>query len=210
MALSAASRLSHLLCTVPPSITCQAAADYDVLVESASEFIIAGDGAATAGLPTLEEVAHGPTVCQNQTYLGREALRQTHLPIREGGLRLTSGSSIKGVTYIGCLALVLGRVVAASAWGNLPSLLERLPEQPMASTLLEELKTVATEVKKSQIEVAVGSSRAVLAAEEDPQGRGIGTLLVEAGAGGEWGRGGGDRGGGGGGKMEERGAGCIS
>ena len=39
----------------------------------------------------------------------------------------------------------------------------------------------------------MGSSWAALAAEEDPQGRGIGSLLVEAGAGG---------GGGGGGEIE--------
>ena len=92
---------------------------------------------------------------------------------------------------------ILGRVVAASARGNLPSLLERLPERPMASALIEELKIVATEAKRSQIEDAVGSSWAALAAEEDPQGRGIGALLVEAGAEG--------RGGGGGGGGEERG-----
>ena len=62
----------------------------------------------------------------------------------------------------------------------------------MASALLEELKIVATEAKRSQIEDAVGSSWATLAAEEDPQERGIGTLVVEAGAGG----GGRERGGG--------------
>ena len=191
--LSATSRLSHLLRTVPPSITCQAAANYDALAEWALASIIAGDGAAAAGLPTPEEVAHDPTVCQNQTY------RQAHLPVREGGLGLTSSSSIKGAAYIGCHALALGRVVAASARGNLPSLLERLPERPMASALLEELKTVATEAKRSQIEDAVGSSWAALAAEEDPQGRGIGTLLVEAGAGG---------GGGGGGAWGAWGRGC--
>ena len=54
----------------------------------------------------------------------------------------------------------------------------------------KELKIVATEAKRSQIEDAVGSSWAALAAEEDLQGRGIGTLLVGAGAGG--GRGGGE------------------
>ena len=202
--LSATSRLSHLLRTVPPSITGQAAANYDALVEWALASIIAGDGAAAAGLPTPEEVAHDPTVCQNQAYLGHEALRQAHLPIREGGLGLTSSSSIKGAAYIGCHALVLGRVVAASARGNLPSLLERLPERPMASALIEELKTVATEAKKNQIEDAVGSSWAALAAEENPQGRGIGTLLVEAGAGGGEGRG---RGRGGGGRRGHRGGG---
>ena len=189
--LSATSRLSHLLRTVPPSITCESAANYDALAERALASIIARDGAAAAGLPTPEEVAHDPTVCQIQTYLGHDALRQAHLPIREGGLGLTSSSSIKGAAYIGCHALVLGRVVAASARGNLSSLLERLPEQPMASALIEELKIVVTEGKRSQIEDAVGSLWAALAAEEDPQGRGIGTLLVEAGAGG----GGGGRGG---------------
>ena len=202
--LSATSRLSHLLRTVPPSITCQAAANYDALVEWALASIIAGDGAAAAGLPTPEEVAHDSFVCQNQTYLGHDALRQAHLPIREGGLGFTSSSSIKGAAYIGCHALVLGRVVAVSARGNLPSLLERLPERPMASALLEELKIVATEAKRSQIEDAVGSSWAALAAEEDSQGRGIGTLLVEAGAGGGGGEGGRERGAGGGGCWTAR------
>ena len=196
--LSATSRLSHLLRTVPLSITCQAAANYDALVEWALAPMIAGDGAAAAGLPTPKEVAHDPPVCQNQTYLGHDALRQAHLPIPEGGLGLTSSSSIKGAAYIDCHALVLGRVVAASARGNLPSLLERLPERPMASALLEELKIVATEAKRSQIEETVGSSWAALAAEEDPQGRGIGPLLiVKAGAGGGGGGGGGERGAGG-------------
>ena len=196
--LSATSRLSHLLRTVPPSITCQAAANYDALVECALASIVAGDGAAVAGLPTPEEVAHDPSVCKNQTYLGHDALRQAHLPIREGGLGLTRSSSIKGAAYIGCHALVLGRVVAASARGNLPFLLEWLPGRPMTSALLEELNIVATEAKRSQIEDAVDSSWAALAAEEDPQGRGIGTLLVEARARGE---------GGGGGERRERGGG---
>ena len=168
-------------------------------MEWALASIIAGDGAAAAGLPTPEEVAHNPTVCQNQAYLGHEAVWQAHLPIREGGLGLTSSSSIKGAAYIGCPTLVLGRVVAASARGNLPSLLERLPERLMASALIHELKTVATEAKRSQIEDAGGSSWAALVAEERPQGRGIGTLLVEAGAGGE---GGGEGGWGGAGLLD--------
>ena len=96
LGLSATSRLSHLLRTVSPSITCQAAANYDALAEWALASIIAGDGAAAAGQPTPEENAHYPTVCQNQNYLGHEARRQAHLPIREGGLGLTSSSSIKG------------------------------------------------------------------------------------------------------------------
>ena len=103
------------------------------------------DGAAAAGLPTPEEVTHDSTMWQNQTYVGNEFLRQAHLPIREGGLGLTSSSSIKGAAYIDCHALVLGRVVTASARGNLPSLLERLPERPVASALIEKLGTVTNE-----------------------------------------------------------------
>ena len=73
----------------------------------------------------------------------------------------------------------------------------------MAPALLEELKIVATAAKRSQIEDAVGSSWAALTAEEDPQGREIGTLLlVEAGAGG----GGGGREGEGEGRGGEGGA----
>ena len=127
-------------------------------MEWALASIIAGDGAAAAGLPTPVEVAHDSIVCQNQTYLGQDALRQPPLPIREGGLGLTSSISIKGAAYIGCHALVLRRVVAVSSRGNLPSLLERLPERPMASALIEELKLVATEARRTQIEDAVGSS----------------------------------------------------
>ena len=74
----------------------------------------------------------------------------------------------------------------------------------MASALLEELRIVATEAKRSQIEDAVGSSWAALAAEEDSQGRGIGSLLVEAGAGGGGGRGGEREGRGGEGGAWER------
>ena len=135
--LSATSHLSHLLRTVPFSITGQAAANYDTLVEWALTSIIAGSGAAKTGLPTPEKVAHDPAVCQNQTYLGHEALRQAYLPIQEGGLGLNSSSSFKDAAFTGYHALVLGRVVAASARGYLLSLLELLPEQHMASALLK-------------------------------------------------------------------------
>ena len=74
-----------------------------------------GDGAASTGLLAPEEVAYDPTVCQNPTYLGHEALQQAHLPIRKGGLGLPSCESIKGAAFIVYHVLVLGRVVAASA-----------------------------------------------------------------------------------------------
>ena len=112
--LSSASRLSHLLCTVPPSIPYLAAVNYDALVEEALSSIIGDDGDAASGLPTPEHVAHNTTMCHNQTYLGHGALRQANLPIREGAVGLTSSNSVKGAAYIGCHALVLGCVIAAS------------------------------------------------------------------------------------------------
>ena len=102
--LSAVSRLSHLLRTVPPSITREASRHFDALIEWALASIIAGDGAAAAGLPTPEEVANDPNICSKQTFLGHEALRQAHLPIREGGLGLISSDATKGAAYIGCQA----------------------------------------------------------------------------------------------------------
>ena len=60
--LSATSRLSHLPRTVPPSITCQAATNYDALVEWALASILAGDGAAAARLLASEKIAHDTTV----------------------------------------------------------------------------------------------------------------------------------------------------
>ena len=74
--LSAVSRLSHLLRTVPSSMTQEAPRHFDALIEWALASIIAGDGAATGGLPTPEEVTDDPNVCSKQTYLGHEALRQ--------------------------------------------------------------------------------------------------------------------------------------
>ena len=131
-------------------------------------------------------------MCQSQTYFGHEALRQAHFPIREGGLGLTSRNLIEGAAYNGCLALVTRRAVVSSVWGNLAYLLELLPGRPMASSLLKELKAMATEVKKSQIDDSMGSSWETLSVEEDSQGKGLRTLLLKVGAGGGRGRGGQD------------------
>ena len=85
------------------------------------------------------------------THPTKEALlRQAHLPIREGSIGINSSNAIKRAAYIGRHALVLGHVVAPSAQGNLPSFLERLPERLMVFSLLEELNTVATKVKKAK------------------------------------------------------------
>ena len=80
----------------------------------------------------------------------------------------------------------MGLVVVPSTPGNLPSLLEWVPWRLMASVLLEEMKTVVPEANNNQLEETMGGSWAALTAEYNLRGRGIGTLLVEAGAGGGW------------------------
>ena len=75
-----------------------------------------------------------------------------------------------------------------------------MPEQPIASELIEDLKYLATEVKKNQIEDAVGTSWAALAVEQDLQGREIRDFTGRAGSrkrrwAGERGQEGGGRGG---------------
>ena len=77
----------------------------------------------------------------------------------------------------------------------------------MASALLQELKTMATVVKKKQIEDVVGSSWVALAAEEDPQGRRIGLYWSKREQEEEGGEEEGTGGAGAGGKMGARGSG---
>ena len=132
----------------------------------------------------------------------------THTRTQEGGFILTSRNFIKDAAYIGCHAFVLRPVITAVAWGNVLFALDWLLERPMASAFLEEPKTVATDVERSRIKGAMESSWVALSAEEDPQGRGIGALLVEAGTGGGKGRrevgSGRETGGLGGGDVEQR------
>ena len=61
--LSAVSRLPYLLRKVTPLSKQHGATGFDALVKYASVSIIASDSAATAGLLTPDEVAHGPSLC---------------------------------------------------------------------------------------------------------------------------------------------------
>lgn len=79
--LSSVSHLSHLLRAAPPSITHKASASCEGLAEWAFASIIAGDGAAAAGLPAPEQIARDPSISRNQPYLRHESLRQAYLPI---------------------------------------------------------------------------------------------------------------------------------
>ena len=129
------SRLSQLLRTVPPFITHQIAADYEALVEWALVPIIAGDGASAGGLPTPEQIAYDPTVCQTQTYLktqGPAAGPPVQLVRRSRTYQqqLHQRRSLHRLPRLGPCRCCLRP-------GDLPSLLERLSERPMASALLK-------------------------------------------------------------------------
>lgn len=76
---------------------------------------------------------------------------------------------------------ILEHIVVDSSLDNPPSLLDRSPERPIASARVHELKMLAEEVEKCDIEEVVGTPSAVLAVSEDPHARGLKTLLVEAG-----------------------------
>lgn len=58
----------------------------------------------------------------------------------------------------------------ALAWENLLYVLKRVRDGPIASALIDELKTLAAEVQRSKIEDVVGASLAVLVVKEDPKG----------------------------------------
>lgn len=165
--LSAASRLPYLLRTVPPSITQEVFRHFHALIE----------WSAFPG-----ESRHDPNVYRNQPCVGHEALHLAHLPIRESVPELISIDAIKDAAYIGYQALILGHVVASSALENLSSLLEQIPERPMKSALIDEMKTLATEAEKCDMEVVLGTLRAARAACEDPNAGGLRTPLVDEGA----------------------------
>lgn len=68
-------------------------------------------------------------------------MRATHVVWTESAKRHTpshprvgvgriSSADIRGAAYIGCQALVVGRVAAASAGEELIALLQRLPDRP--------------------------------------------------------------------------------
>ena len=180
--LSAVSRMTFLLRNVPPTVTKQAASDHDALVEWALASIIAGEGAATSGLASPEEVRSNPELCKKQRVLGRYALQQAHLPIREGGLGLTSGKSTAGAAFIGGQALALARAVAAASTPQVQEHLRRLPERPMIKALVHELKEAAKIMTTDQLNSTVGTSWTALATSSTIEGREMGALLTEVGA----------------------------
>lgn len=125
-----------------------------------------------AGLASSDEVRIDHSLCRRQSVLGSDALRQAHLPVREGGLGLTGSAAIAVAVYISRQALSLGRVLNAASTRNLHALLEHLLERPLAKELIAILKEVADITTKVQLNDAVGPSRAALRFGRRYAGRG--------------------------------------
>ena len=180
--LSAVTKINFLLRALPPALTHAAAAKFDALVEWALAAIVAGPQSFRDGLPSPQEVEHHPDKARGHPILSKEAIRQARLPVREGGLGLPSAVEVSGPAFIGCQALVLADVVAATVSPDLGATLSNVATTAHAVELRRELRKLAEFASGPQLAEMVGSSWAALAMDKDPAGRGIGALLVEAGA----------------------------
>ena len=180
--LSAATRMHSLLRALPPSVTKEAAKEFDSLLEWTLASIVNGQGAPRDGLATPQEVQAHPGRAATQPVLSPEAVRQARLPVREGGLGLSSALEVGGPAFIGCQALVLARAVVAASNTGLEDTLAALPTTSHAQELRRELQRLTDFASAPQIASMVGTSWTALALDKDPANRGAGTLLVEAGA----------------------------
>lgn len=83
--LSVASRLSSIVKTPPSNVTRQLAKKYNTLIVWELASIIAEVQTVVIGLPTSEEVYDVLEAAMRQPLHDREQIRQTRLPLREGG-----------------------------------------------------------------------------------------------------------------------------
>lgn len=91
---SAITRITFLLCTLPPSVTRNATEEYDALMDWALASVIAGEGAGAAGLGSPDEVQTDYSLCLQQFVLGSGTLRQAHLSVRGGELGLNGSAAV--------------------------------------------------------------------------------------------------------------------
>ncbi|CAB1107073.1 unnamed protein product [Ectocarpus sp. CCAP 1310/34] len=106
--LSGVPRLFHLLRTIAPSITNTAAREHDNLMIWAVSKIVLGKMANTVGIPTVEEVRANPEKSEVD-FFKDSARAQVHLPIREGGLGITSSVLIRESAFVAGQALVFSK-----------------------------------------------------------------------------------------------------
>lgn len=111
--------------------------------------------------------------------LGSDALYQEYLPVRQGGLELTSSNAVAATAYTGCQILTIGQVLTAASMHRLTTLLEHLPKRPLAQKLKDALRGVAEIATEEQLKDAVGISWATVAAGKEVEGRETSDLLLE-------------------------------
>ncbi|CAB1101550.1 unnamed protein product [Ectocarpus sp. CCAP 1310/34] len=127
--LSGVPRLFHLLRTTAPSITSTAAREHDNLMIWAVSKIVLGKMANTVGIPTVEEVRANPEKSEVD-FFKDSARAQVHLPIREGGLRITCSVLIRESAFVAGQALVFSKSVQASTGLTIEQCLPQLAQLP--------------------------------------------------------------------------------
>ncbi|CAB1102625.1 unnamed protein product [Ectocarpus sp. CCAP 1310/34] len=92
--LSGVPRLFHLLRTITPSFTISAAREHDLMMWAMSKIVL-GKMADSMRIPTDKEVRADPTKSEEVDFFKGTARAQVHLPMREGGLGITSNVLIR-------------------------------------------------------------------------------------------------------------------
>jgi hypothetical protein len=131
--------LFHLLRTIAPSITNTAAREHDNLMIWAVSKIVLGKMANTVGIPTVEEVRANPEKSEID-FFKDSARAQVHLPIREGGLGITSSVLIRESAFVAGQALVFSKSVQASTGLTIEQCLPQLAQLPTGLALIDSLK----------------------------------------------------------------------
>lgn len=121
----------------------QNAEEYDMLIECELASIIAGERAKTMGLPPPDDFCDEFQAARYQPLLGREAIRQERLSLRDVGYGLASTVDMRGAAYLDKEALVIARAVTASSGTSPGGLLGVLPALSLTKGFIQERKGVA-------------------------------------------------------------------
>ncbi|CAB1112857.1 unnamed protein product [Ectocarpus sp. CCAP 1310/34] len=179
--LSGVPRLFQLLRTIAPSITNSAAKIHDNMMMWAMSKIVLGKMADSMRIPTVKEVRADPTKSEEVDFFKGTARAQVHLPMREGGLGITSNVLIRESAFVAGQALVFSKSVQASTGYTVEQCLPRLAQLPTGLALIDSLKKLEEIITKDKLEKAVGQSWAKLATSDELTPALKGVYLLEAG-----------------------------
>ncbi|CAB1119293.1 unnamed protein product [Ectocarpus sp. CCAP 1310/34] len=179
--LSGVPRLFHLLRTIAPSITNSAAKIHDNMMMWTMRKIVLGKMANSMRISTVKEERADPTKSEEVDSFNATARAQVHLPMREGGLGITSNVLIRESAFVAGQALVFSKSVQASTGYTVEQCLPRLAQLPTGLALIDSLKKLEEIITKDKLEKAVGQSWAKLATSDELTPALKGVYLLEAG-----------------------------